>query len=204
LTYAKADAWAPDHMSAAVHAFRLFCKRAGVPCSYTWVAEIQPKRLERTGKAVVHYHLLAWLPVGVSMPHWDKPRAGRAAFWPHGMSECDVARSGVGYLMKYLSKLGEFHRFPKGLRLYGIGGLSNDGKQIRRWHNLPQWAKQLCGVGCSKRTGAGLVVLDTGEVLASPYRVSIVPGAILVRLVAALPPRWVDGPWSLCRPVMPC
>ena len=57
LTYALANAWLPAHVSSALGAFRNWCRARGYPCRYTWVAEIQPKRLERTGEAVVHYHL---------------------------------------------------------------------------------------------------------------------------------------------------
>lgn len=197
LTYAKADAWHAKHVSAAVQAFRKWCMRRKVPCRYTWVAEIQPKRLERTGQAVVHYHLLAWLPAHLSMPFWDRPtRDGRPAFWPHGMSERDVARSGVGYLMKYLSKLGEFHRFPAGLRLYGIGGLDATGKSVRQWFNLPAWAKCAHGVGEIVRRAGRLVVSATGEVLASPWAVRLVPGGLQLSLVGELSERFHDGAYS--------
>ena len=81
------------------------CHRQGYLCRYTWVAEIQPGRALRTGKEVVHYHLLAWLPRDVVMPKWDVARGRRLAFWPQGMSNTQRAKAGVGYLMKYLSKL---------------------------------------------------------------------------------------------------
>jgi len=188
LTYAKADGWRADHMSKAVHAFRLWCRRRRVQCRYTWVAEIQPRRLERTGQAAVHYHLIAWLPVGLTMPFWDRPTAdGRPAFWQHGMSETEVCRAGVGYLMKYLSKLGEFHRFPKGLRLYGIGGLDRQAQSVRGWLNLPMWARWSHGVGEVARSAGRLVLRATGEVLQSPWSVRVVFGALVVRAVGAVP-----------------
>jgi hypothetical protein len=197
LTYAKADAWSARHISAAVEGFRQWCRRRHAPCRYTWVAEIQPKRCERTGQAVVHYHLLAWLPVGLPMPKWDRATPdGRPCFWPHGRTERDEARSGVGYLMKYLSKLGEFHRFPKGLRLYGIGGLDACGKSVRQWFNLPEWAKRLYGVGEVARSAGRLVVRATGEVLASPWTAELVPGGMLLRLTGSLAPRLHDGVYS--------
>lgn len=61
LTYAKAHAWRPHHVAKATERFYSWCRSKGVPCRYTWVAEIQPRRAERTGEHVVHYHLLAWL-----------------------------------------------------------------------------------------------------------------------------------------------
>lgn len=199
MTYAKANAWDSTHMSAAVKRFRNFCRRMRVPCRYTWVAEIQPKRAERTGDHVVHYHLLAWLPKGVEMPPWHLPsgRAGKyAAFWPHGRCLSEVARSGVGYLMKYLSKLGEFSRFPKGLRLYGIGGLDEQAKAVSRWLNLPEWCKAENGVGDVARVAGRLVVRLTGELLAPAFRVQIVSGGLQLFALRELPERFHAGPFS--------
>jgi hypothetical protein len=137
LTYVGVKDWKPRHISEALRGYRGWCKAKGYPCRYTWVAELQ-------SRGAVHYHLLAWLPVGVHMPHWDKStqtRLGRtrAEFWPHGMTNTQPSKSGVGYLMKYLSKLGELTVFPPGLRLYGMGGLDAVGRAVRGWLNLPGW-----------------------------------------------------------------
>lgn len=201
LTYAEANAWEPKHISRAVDGFRRWCQRRGYPCKYTWVAEIQPKRLERTGDAVVHYHAIIWLPVGVQMPFWDIPitsAAGRVreAFWPHGMTNTERARSGVGYLMKYLSKLGELTVFPEGLRLYGVGGLDDLARQVRGWYNLPEWVKNLYGVGDVKRLSGSLVVLDTGEVLPPMFRREFIPGGVLLHVLGDYPERFHDGAYS--------
>lgn len=200
LTYAKAGAWCPKHISEALKGFRSWCMGKGVPCRYTWVAEIQPKRLESTGDAVVHYHLLAWLPVGVSMPQWDritrKDRGVRPAFWQHGMTNTEKAFSGVGYLMKYLSKLGELTVFPKGLRLYGIGGLDASGKSVRRWFNLPAWVKQVSGVGDVSKVGNFFVMRDSGEVLESPWRCVKTQFGMVITALRPIPERWFDGAYS--------
>ena len=201
LTYAEANAWEPKHISRAVDGFRRWCKRRGYPCKYTWVAEIQPKRLERTGEAVVHYHAIIWLPVGVQMPFWDKPNltpAGRVreAFWPHGMTNTERAKSGVGYLMKYLSKLGELTVFPDGLRLYGVGGLDDLARQVRSWYNLPEWVKNLYGVGSVKRSDGYLVVLETGEILSPMFRREFVPGGVQLYVLGDYPQRFHDGAYS--------
>jgi len=200
LTYAEADAWRPEHVTRALQVYRNWCRSVGVACRYTWVAEIQPKRLASTGKAVVHYHLLAWLPPGVSMPQWDRStrsrRGLRPPFWVHGMSNTQKAVAGVGYLMKYLSKLGELTRFPKGLRLYGIGGLDATGKSVRRWYNLPQWCKNEYGVGDVIRKACGLVLQDTGEVLEPAYCVQRVPSGILLHPLRALAERFHVGAYS--------
>lgn len=204
LTYAKANSWAGNHLSKAVQGFRDWCKSRNVSCRYTWVAEIQPRRLERLGEAVVHYHLLAWLPVGVRMPMWDRRTANarggeRKAFWPHGMTQREVAKSGVGYLMKYLSKLGELTRFPKGLRVYGIGGLNETGRSVRRWYNLPEWVKSSFGVGDVVRRSFGLVVRRTGEILEPAYAVRVVPGGLLVRALRNIPESFHSGAYSSVR-----
>lgn len=196
LTYADADAWTPEHITKAVVRFRAFCTRRGIPCRYTWVAEIQPKRAERTGKMVVHYHLLAWLPEGVSMPFWDKRNGKFKEFWSHGISRTERAYTGVGYLMKYLSKLGALSIFPKGLRLYGIGGLNKTGRTVRQWFNLPEWAKRTYGVGDLVRVAGGLMVQATGEVLAPMYRMSLVPSGLILQQLRPLADRFHEGAYS--------
>lgn len=189
LTYKGVDDWRPDHISYAIRHYRQWCKRVGVPCRYTWVAELQ-------SRGAVHYHLLAWLPRGFSMPLWDKPHGKRLAFWPHGMSNTQIARSGVGYLMKYLSKLGEFHRFPVGLRLYGIGGLDATGRKIRGWYGLPTWVKRSFGVGDVVRVAGRLVVQATGEVLEAAFSVRLVPGGLQLRQLRDIPAGEVPGAYS--------
>lgn len=193
LTYAHEGAWRPNHISEATDRFRAWCKRRGVECRYTWVAE-----LTKTGR--VHYHLIAWLPVGVKMTFWDKPRRVKGkkttAFWTHGMSNTQQAKHGVSYLMKYLSKMGEFHEFPDGLRLYGVGGLTAESRQIRTWQNLPQWVKNDNGVGEVIRTRSGYVVLATGELLPPMYSRHFVPGGIEIIPLRELPPKLYDhGPY---------
>jgi hypothetical protein len=136
------------------------------------------------------------LPRNAVMPKWDAASGRRLAFWPHGVTNTQVAKAGVGYLMKYLSKLGEFSRFPKGLRLYGIGGLNATARGIRTWLNLPEWAKRSFGVGDLVRKSGHLVVQATGEILDSPYLVSLLPGALVVRVVGPVPDRFHCGPYS--------
>ena len=160
LTYVGVEDWRADHISQALEQYRRWCRRKGVQCCYLWVAELQKR-------GAVHYHLMAWLPVGVRMPHWDRPTtaAGRVVrpFWPHGMSNTEQAIAGVGYLMKYLSKGDDKTVFPPHLRLYGVGGLTPQARAVRAWYNLPEWAKREHGVGELRRIGSRLVVADTGE-----------------------------------------
>ena len=194
LTYIGVDDWQADHMSAATEQFRRHCARMRVPCRYIWVAELQKR-------GAVHYHLLAWLPKGVRMPQWDKAStslSGRvvAPFWSHGMTNTEVAKSGVGYLMKYLSKLGELTVFPPHLRLYGSGGLTTQARGVRCWYNLPEWAKREHGVGDLRRLGSRLIVLDTGEVLPPMYACKVIPGGVTLTLLRPMPEKWHDGAYS--------
>nr|CRY96668.1 hypothetical protein [uncultured prokaryote] len=188
------DDWSADHISHATEQYRRHCARLGVPCRYLWVAELQKR-------GAVHYHLLAWLPKGIRMPHWDQSftaPSGRTVrpFWSHGMTNTEVARSGVGYLMKYLSKLGDETVFPPHLRLYGVGGLAPDARTVRTWYNLPEWAKRDHGVGDLKRMGARLIVVETGEILPPMYKRSFSPGAIILTPLRPMPERWHDGAYS--------
>jgi hypothetical protein len=144
----------------------------------------------------VHYHLIAWLPHGKKMTFWDKARRVKGkrttAFWTHGMSNTQPAKHGVAYLMKYLSKMGELHEFPDGLRLYGMGGLSPEARQIRTWQNLPQWIKNDHGVGEVKRTEYGFLEMDTGEYLPPMYHRHFVPGGIEITRLRELPQKLYD------------
>lgn len=185
LTYVATPDWRPCHVAGALRLFRSWCVSKGVPCRYTWVAELQ-------SRGAVHYHLLAWLPVGVRMPHWDRPtvkRGGlRPSFWPHGMTNTQPALAGVGYLMKYLSKLGELTKFPRGLRLYGIGGLDQAARNVRSWLNLPGWCKPLFGVGELVRKSGALVVRSTGEILEAAFKAVHIPGGLHIVALRELPP----------------
>jgi hypothetical protein len=196
LTYRFADKWEPNHIADAMDRFRSWCDRKRITCRYIWVAEIQPKRAERTGEHVVHYHLIAWLPPGVKMTFWDRPRVVKGkktvAFWSHGSTKTEVAKHGVSYLMKYLSKMGEFTRFPPGLRLYGVGGLDAEQRSIRAWGNLPHWVKCSHGVGDVRRVRGRLVDQSTGELLPPMFARKLFPGGIELRLLRPYPDKIFD------------
>mgnify|MGYP003377096540 CR=1 FL=1 len=189
LTYANDDQWQPNHISDATDAYRGWCKRRGIECKYVWVGEL-------TNRGRVHYHLIAWLPVGVRMTFWDKPRRVKgkktSAFWPYGMSNTEQSRKGVAYLMKYLSKMGELHEFPQGMRLHGCGGLSVDARAIKAWSNLPQWVKCDHGVKDVKRLCRGFLDITTGELLPPMYRRKFVPGGVVITQLREMPEKLFD------------
>lgn len=185
--------WHPDHMTRSTDAYRRWCKSKGYLCKYTWVGELQ-------ASGTVHYHLVAWLTVRTSMPHWDRKDGKRKPFWPHGMTKTEKLKTNCSYLMKYLSKMGEFHEFPHGMRLSGNGGLDSCARAIRAWHSLPTWARTLYGVGDVKRTHFGIVDLSTGEVLPPMYRRKLIPGGLELHLIGELPERWQSAPGEYFGP----
>lgn len=183
LTYRGVNDWQPRHLSNCLKVARRWCQKQRVRFRYVWVAELQKR-------GAIHYHLAIWLPKRIQLPKFDKN-----GWWPHGMTQRVVAKNPVGYLMKYLSKIGPLQAFPKGARIHGFGGLNQDARSICSWLNLPTWCKQTFGVGELKTTSRGRVVRDTGEILAPMYR--RVMGASCMRLYpnAPLPERWADGPY---------
>lgn len=188
LTYRGVDDWRPFHISACIKRVRQWLKRkTGLPLRYTWVAELQKR-------GAVHYHVAVWLPKGITMPKWDKQ-----GWWPHGFTNVERARAAIGYLMKYVSKIGEIHQFPKGCRIHGNGGLNKQARDIKAWLNLPSWIKQVHGVGEIVRKRFGYMVRETGEILTSPWRVVRGEDGLRLFCVGSLPERWADGAYSQVR-----
>jgi hypothetical protein len=131
--------WRSSHLLTAIKACRRWCQRRGYSMRYVWVAELQKR-------GVIHYHLCIWLPRGVRMPKWDVRASSRrdaAVWWPHGMTNRKVARHATAYLMKYMGKGVEdtFGQFPKGARIYGVGGLDLSLRRARRWLGLPAFVQ---------------------------------------------------------------
>lgn len=164
LTYRGVEDWRPHHISDFLRCVRKWLKRKGHSLRYTWVAELQQR-------GAVHYHVLVWLPRGLSMPKPDK-----RGWWKHGMSERDWARNPVGYMVKYVTKLSGRADFPKGLRLHGSGGFSKGfERDARHWQSLPGWLREQVGVGerILRPAGGGFVVQSTGQLVPSPWRFHI-------------------------------
>lgn len=145
LTYASDDGWQANHMTAFMTHVREWCRRHEVSCRYVWVAEL-------TKRGRVHYHVALWVPRGVKLPRPDDQ-----GWWPHGMTRIEVARAAVPYLLKYLSKgagdtLGSF---PKGARIYGVGGLEHSLRRARRWLGLPAFVQARSDLGDNWRRAVG-------------------------------------------------
>lgn len=167
LTYREVYGWNPKHISELLQRIRVWVGRRGHDFRYVWVAEMQQR-------GALHYHVLIWLPRGLTLPKPDKQ-----GWWTHGSTRIEWARKPAGYLAKYASKLDSKAGigFPCGARLHGRGGLGEFGRSVAQWFNLPQWAREICDLaGRAVRVkGIGLVERDSGVCLPTPWRVSRSP-----------------------------
>jgi len=165
LTYRPGVDWKPEHVSACLKRMRSWAARRGVQrLRYVWVAELQKR-------GAVHYHIVVWLPVGVSCPMPDKQQ-----WWLHGMSNVVWARKPVSYLCKYLSKGGgvDEQRLPNRARCYGIGGLDKSGRDLRGWHRLPTFLRGAAAASergqYARADGGGWISRATGEWWPSEFK----------------------------------
>lgn len=162
LTYAPGVDWAPHHITDLNKCVREWLKRQGHDYPYVWVCELQKR-------GAPHYHVLIFVPRGIRLPKADK-----RGWWPYGATNIQAVRKPMGYLIKYLSKTGdELHRFAKGQRTHGSGGLSKADQIQRRWWLAPgyvrrKWPSYDANVAPAK--GGGWVSRVTGEHIASPWQ----------------------------------
>ena len=184
LTYVGVHDWRPNHLSRCMKAIRKWCAKRGVKFRYVWVAELQKR-------GAIHYHLAVWLPKSLQLPKFDKQ-----GWWPHGHTQRVVGKHPVGYLMKYLSKVGPVQAFPKGARIHGYGGLTQQARGICTWLNLPSWCKQRFGVGELQTVANRRVVRSTGEILEPMYTRVIQLAGMRLHANGPIPERWADGPYS--------
>lgn len=128
LTYARCGDWRPNDIARLLDCYYQWAKRRGFQLRGIWKLELQQRGAE-------HYHLVLWLPRGVTPPKPDKQ-----GWWTHGHSRCEWAYSPVGYVAKYASKKpGESGQLPKGARLFGVFGcLGHLG-----WYRAPKWLRDL-------------------------------------------------------------
>ena len=179
LTYAAVDGWCPRHISALTTHLREWMRRRGHRLRGTWVAELQYR-------GAVHYHVLVWLPRGLTLPKPDKQ-----GWWPHGSTRVEWVRwSGVAYITKYASKGWGGGRLPRGLRLHGCLGLSRSGATERRWWVAPAWVREVWPdwrVDVMRAPGGGWVSRVLGEWVPSPWRVVCVGGGLLAVPSGAVP-----------------
>lgn len=161
LTYRDDVDWSPRQVSNYLKCVREWARRKGIFLHYVWV-------LELTKRGRPHYHVLFWLPRGISMPKADKQ-----GWWRHGMTNTVPARSPVGYLCKYTSKGIDFDswgKLPRGGRLYGHGGYSPSMRITRAWRVAPAWVRELIDeIDGVKKVGAYWVNRVSGMGIRSPF-----------------------------------
>lgn len=165
LTYADINGWQPKHITEFCKRVRMHLQRRNHAFRYAWVMELQKR-------GAPHYHLIVWLPKGVTLPKADK-----CGWWPYGFTNAVWARNAVGYLAKYASKGGESKDFPSGARLFGSGGLTFVQRAIRSWWRLPVNVRDIGGVEYlwKKRKGGGFFSRTYGLIVESMYKLSFFP-----------------------------
>ena len=158
-TYAAVDGWKPEHISHLLGCIKMWFKRRGCRFHYVWVAELQQR-------GAMHYHILIWLPKGLTLPMPDKQ-----GWWPHGWTKIEWARNPVGYMAKYSSKGDGPVNFPKGARIHGCGGLRGEQLQESRFWKRPTWLRDVTRINQTirRRAGAGWFDLESGQEYQSPW-----------------------------------
>lgn len=156
LTYRESKDFNAKCISTFLKRLRETLKRKGHALPYAWV-------LERA-KQLLHYHLIIWLPRGVKLDP-----AKLAKWWGWGSTWIEGCRKVTAW-EKYLTKIDNTKR-PKGARIYGYGGLDNDGETAVARTKLPRWLLPLVPVAHRARrmTGGGWIDMQTGEIFQSPY-----------------------------------
>lgn len=168
LTYRPGEEWTPGDVVSFMKSVRAYLARRKIKALYTWVAEIQQQRAEtRPWDMVLHYHVMIWLPRGVTLPKPDK-----RGWWKHGSTKIEWARNAVSYLAKYASKGGCFERVPSGARMSGCGGLEQKRRQERSWWVAPRWVREKWGVEHRpmRAVGGGWLSRLSGEIIRSAWR----------------------------------
>lgn len=199
MTYARVEGWDAQHVAYAIRLLRQWLKRAyGWRLRYLWVMETKVRKSgDQKGHSAPHYHLVVWVPHQVKREDLELDSKG---WWPHGLTNAVKAVAPVKYVMKYSSKFDNEGAFPKGARIYGIGGLDSTGAACRRWINWPAFVQGNSAAGDRSRraTGGGWVIGSTGEWFPSEWGMSsrCRQSTRLVRLHRH--PRLVeaDGPFS--------
>lgn len=173
LTYRPDVQWAPGQVSSVVRHIRQWLARKGHDMRFVWVQEF-------TKKGKPHYHMLIWLPLGLSLPKPDKQ-----GWWPHGFTRIEWAKNAVGYIAKYASKGDSLALPAKGARMHGNGGLTGCALVEQRWWKLPGWLRHRVKPSDGVRraapgSGGGFVHPDSGEVYKSPWVVFFKGGSVFI------------------------
>jgi len=160
LTYRPGVAWEPRHVTQCQEAISEYLRRRGLTFRGIWV-------LELTKAGIPHYHLIIWLPKGLTLPKPDK-----RGWWKHGLTRIEWARNATGYLVKYASKGSGGLKFPHGARLFGVRGLGIFTAHYRHCMR-PFWLQEVVSQSqrIQRRPGGFYVDRDTGETWRSPWQI---------------------------------
>ena len=174
-TYAPTQYWQSHDITNLVKCIRQWLARKGVEMRYVWV-------MEYTKKGAPHYHMLVWLPLGITLPYPDK-----RGWWTKGWTNQEWAKNAIGYIAKYASKGSALIQYVRGARHHGNGGMTGDALLEQRWWKLPCWLRvQVIPSDQVKRrptsNGGGFVHPESGEVFQSPYEIIFERGVIFIRL----------------------
>lgn len=184
-TYKRVEDWKPAQVRDCLTLLRKWLLRAYKwRLRYLWVMETQRRKSgDQIGQSAPHYHCVVWVPVQVQK---DDLKFDERGWWPHGLTNAVKAVAPVRYVMKYASKFDNAGAFPKGARIYGVGGMDVPGAQCRRWVNWPSFVQGIASASCSfaRATGGGWVNRRTGEWWPSEWGLSFRDSAraVLVRL----------------------
>lgn len=168
LTYENVSDWQPDHIRNLLTTIRNWLARRGYSFYYVWTAELQKR-------GAVHYHIVVWLPrLGPGRWNFLKlPKVDQNGWWKYGSSKVHFAKRAVGYLAKYASKgddLPSGSKFPKGLRLYGVGGVLKSERVVMRWWRSPPFAREALGPDADiRKVKDGYQDATTGNFVRSPW-----------------------------------
>lgn len=176
-TYAPENRWNAADITGLVKCIRDWLGRKDIEMRYVWV-------LEYTKKGKPHYHMLVWLPLGITLPMPDK-----RGWWTKGWTKIEWARNAVGYIAKYASKGSELVQYVRGARHHGNGGMQGRELLEQRWWKLPGWLRPTVdpNIGVKRRKGGGYFDPGTGEIFESPWEVIFERGSVFIQLKGVAP-----------------
>lgn len=170
LTYRPEVDQEAQQIADCLRSIRKYLARRDVRIRYVWVQEF-------TRRGRPHYHVLLWLPRGITLPKPDK-----RGWWPHGLTRIEWARNAVGYIAKYASKGDALHQPAPGARMHGSGGLTDDELLEQRWWKRPLWMRDRTTMrDVVKRCRGGFVMLESGEFFECPWEVFFSRGDVWIR-----------------------
>jgi hypothetical protein len=144
LTYSRAEDWQPKQITETLQT--LMRRMQYHLLAYAWVAEIQAERLQNTGEAAVHYHVI--IRATKSPRFMDRCEGRRKKAWKWGCSKVEPCHHGKGarYLSKYASKEAQkdYQYLPRGARAYGVWVNKSLGFLVRnmlRFTAIPSWLR---------------------------------------------------------------